>query len=417
MRTEGRKRILGGMLLILTAAVVGLPLNRTAQAANDDEINFRMECDVDHFGPDDPIVSPNMPGNSHMHSFYSNSSTNAASTTASLLAHTGSCSYTGDFDRSAYWIPSLLEDGKVHRDRSQQLVVYYRRAGGATGPPVHPFPAGLRMIAGDSGATSPQSQAVTFWDCGAGGPRYSVIPDCTSSGDTPRAVINFPSCWDGVHLDSADHKSHMSYPNPNTGACPARHPVSVPKIAFESWYNGIHGGSSYSLSTGSNYAMHGDFFAAWDPRLQNGLIDNCLNAHHRSCSVVQVWPSNDVAPNHTGDVTSDGKYLFNINNPKYAAAAMPAAATPRSSPGAIGTPTATPPPSPSPDPSESGDILAARPDAASNKADTAANKPAATHLSELVILGLGALAAMGWVLYRRRKLRRKRQLRLLQRRS
>ena len=394
------------MLLILAAAVFGLPHSRTAQAANDDEINFRMECNVDHFGANDPIVYPNMPGRSHMHSFYSNSSTNAASTTASLLAHTGSCNYTGDFDRSAYWIPSLLQGGEVYRDRSQQLVVYYRRAGGATGPPVHAFPAGLRMIAGDSRATSPQSQSVTFWDCGAGGPRYAGIPDCTSSssGDTPRAVINFPSCWDGVHLDSADHKSHMAYPNPNTGACPAGHPVSLPRVTFESWYPGIHGGSSYSLSSGSNYSMHGDFFAAWDLRLQNGLIDNCLNTHRQSCSVVQVWPNNDVAPNHTGDVTSGGKYLFNINNPKYAATATPTPAPALGSATATPTPApaVTPSPSPSPVPSKSGDVLAAKP-------DTASNKPAASHLSELVILSLGALAAVGWVLYRRRKLRRKRR--------
>lgn len=403
MRTKGRKRIIGAVLLILAAAVFGLPHSQTAQAANDDEINFRMECDVDHFGANDPIVHPNMPGMSHMHSFYSNSSTNAASTTASLLAHTGSCSYTGEFDRSAYWIPSLLKGGEVYKGGSQELVVYYRRAGGATGPLVRAFPAGLRMIAGDSAAHSPQSQSVTFWDCSAGGPRYAAIPDCTSSGDTPRAVVNFPSCWDGVHLDSADHKSHMAYPNQNTGACPAGHPVSVPKVAFESWYHGIHGGSSYSLASGSGYSMHGDFFAAWDPRLQNGLIDNCLNTHQRSCSVVQVWPSNDVAPNHTGDVTSNGEYLFNINNPKYAAAAAPAPAPASASASApvsasapaqarIGKPTRTP----SPAPSKSGDIPAAE------SGTAAKNKPADRYLSGLVILSIGALAASGWIIYRRR---------------
>jgi hypothetical protein len=280
-----------------------------------------MACDVDHFGFNDPIVYPGVPGASHRHSFYSNSSTDAASTTASLQAHPGSCDYTGEFDRSAYWIPSMLSGGQVYADRSQHLVVYYRRAGGASGPLVHAFPAGLRMIAGTAGATSPQPESVTYWDCSAGGPRYAGIPDCThaTSGDTPRAVINFPSCWDGVHLDSADHKSHMAYPNPLNGACPADHPVAVPKVAFESWYNGIHGGPGYSLASMGTYSMHGDFFAAWDPRLQNGLIDNCLNTHQRSCSVVQVWPSNGVAPNHTGDVTSEGVYLFNMSNPKYAA--------------------------------------------------------------------------------------------------
>src|SRR5262245_10335025 len=114
-----------------------------------------MECDVDHFGANDPIVSPNLPGNSHMHSFYSNSSTNAASTTASLLAHTGSCSYTGDFDRSAYWIPSLLQGGKVYREGSQQLVVYYRRGGGGPGAPGGAFSAGLLAIRARAGGRPP----------------------------------------------------------------------------------------------------------------------------------------------------------------------------------------------------------------------------------------------------------------------
>ena len=96
--------------------------------------------------------------------------------------------------------------------------------------------------------------------------------------------------------------------------------MSLPEVSFESWYYGIHSGDGYSLASGSKYSMHGDFFAAWDPRLQNGLVAHCMNKHQRSCSAVQVWPSSDVAPYHKGDVTSNGEYLFNINNPKYAAA-------------------------------------------------------------------------------------------------
>lgn len=45
-----------------------------------------------------------------------------------------------------------------------------------------------------------------------------------------RAQIVFPSCWDGVNLDSEDHKSHMSYPvggAPDSGDCPSSHPVKV----------------------------------------------------------------------------------------------------------------------------------------------------------------------------------------------
>jgi hypothetical protein len=53
-------------------------------------------------------------------------------------------------------------------------------------------------------------------------------------------VVTFPTCWDGVNLDSPDHRSHMAY---STGAdwtdvgpsgnCSASHPVVVPQVMFE----------------------------------------------------------------------------------------------------------------------------------------------------------------------------------------
>lgn len=45
-----------------------------------------------------------------------------------------------------------------------------------------------------------------------------------------RAQVVFPSCWDGVNLDSDDHKSHVSYPlgtAPDSGDCPDSHPIKV----------------------------------------------------------------------------------------------------------------------------------------------------------------------------------------------
>ena len=52
----------------------------------------------------------------------------------------------------------------------------------------------------------------------------------TQCPDGLRAQIVFPSCWDGVNLDSSDHQSHVSYPNgtaPDNGDCPSTHPVKV----------------------------------------------------------------------------------------------------------------------------------------------------------------------------------------------
>jgi hypothetical protein len=49
-------------------------------------------------------------------------------------------------------------------------------------------------------------------------------------------------CWDGVNLDSPDHKSHVAYPTagPATfsgsstgGACPSTHPVKIPQLMLE----------------------------------------------------------------------------------------------------------------------------------------------------------------------------------------
>jgi hypothetical protein len=39
-------------------------------------------------------------------------------------------------------------------------------------------------------------------------------------------------CWDGVNLDSANHKSHVAYPGYN-GKCPTTHPVKIPQLFFE----------------------------------------------------------------------------------------------------------------------------------------------------------------------------------------
>ena len=70
----------------------------------------------------------------------------------------------------------------------------------------------------------------------------------------------------------------MVYANADNGACPADHPVSLPEIDYEIDYPGITGGSQYTLSSHGPYTMHADFFAAWDPQVQNALVTGCLNA-------------------------------------------------------------------------------------------------------------------------------------------
>jgi hypothetical protein len=270
-------------IVALAVGVLVWPATPVAHAA-DTDVLWQMDCGIDHFGPDDPIVHPGGAGDSHMHSFYGNTSTNANSNAASMLAAPSSCGRNMQTsDHSGYWIPSLYKKDAsgamtIVKNQDQNMFIYYQRPGRASGPKIEPFPVGFRMIAGNSAAMSPQPLRVTDWDCGGGGPEFASIPQCQANYSASlHAEIEFPNCWDGHSLDSVDHKSHMAYGNADSGVCPADHPVSLPQVIFEIDYPYNPGGPAYSLSSGSPYSMHGDFFAAWDSRVQNALVYGCLN--------------------------------------------------------------------------------------------------------------------------------------------
>jgi len=71
----------------------------------------------------------------------------------------------------------------------------------------------------------------------------------------------FPSCWNGKDLDSADHKSHMAYPNlVMSGDCPSGFETRTPSLFYETiWntyaYNGVEG--EFVLSNGDPTGMWG----------------------------------------------------------------------------------------------------------------------------------------------------------------
>jgi hypothetical protein len=251
----------------------------------DHEARFNVLCTDDHYAADDPIVYPGQPGKSHMHTFFGNTSTDAHSTVSSLSASSSSCGRgMGTSDRSAYWVPSLMKDnadGTSSVVKTDQInFVYYTRPGDGRGPGVLPFPKGLRMIAGSAMATSDQSPSIVQWSCGGGGLQSPHMYKCPGTASASlHASLAFPSCWDGVHLDSADHKSHMAYAAKD-GACPADHPVSLPEVAFELDFPGVAGGPGYHLASGGTYSWHGDFIANWDNRVQNALVASCLNNPH-----------------------------------------------------------------------------------------------------------------------------------------
>ena len=259
------------------AVVVGVATARATSSSNGPNVrdlqgvNFISACRFSHRAMDDPIVFPGRPGLSHDHSFVGNVTTNAFSTLRSLRAGATTCRRSED--TAAYWMPTLLQDGQPVEPIS--ATIYYRRK---TIAPLRAFPPGLKMIAGNSHATTPQDLHVTFWNCGAQTDiRPSAdVPTCPSGRESElRLHVNFPNCWDGANLDSANHQSHMAYSL--RGICPADHPVTVPAISLIYRYPST-GGAGVTLSSGGQYSAHADFFNAWQQGVLRSLVAGCLNA-------------------------------------------------------------------------------------------------------------------------------------------
>lgn len=353
-------RFLHPLMAGLVFGVIGVVILISVFAEEPQEAVFQVHCSVNHTSKDDPIVFPNQPGKSHMHSFLGNTTTNAATTGDSLMASRSNCARNMETsDRSAYWIPSIykrLPDGTLQLapTRDQIAFIYYQRPGMSNGPEVRAFPNGLRMIAGNPNATSanPQPLSVVRWGCGGGGggPQTSHMPNCPDPSQPLHGSVIFPSCWNGRDLDSPDHKSHMAYADTG-GNCPSTHPVSLPELFIELDFIGIPGGPSYELSSGGQYSMHADFFSAWEPRVMNALVAECLNIP-RTCTGITKEGNTLFKP--AGDPDGSIPPINIMNYPD----TLPVASNPPPAPLPAPTPTPTPGQTPTPPPSSGklGDI-------------------------------------------------------------
>lgn len=230
---------------------------------------FLSVCTLSHSASDDPIVHPGETGTSHQHEFFGNTTTDADSTYASLRAGGTTCRIRAD--TAAYWVPTLYDDGE--RVAPLKVNAYYLR-GGRAGRVVA-FPAGLKVIAGNSAAAAAQPRSVTGWKCSRIRPQIlSTVPVACPSGSHAVLVIRFPDCWNGKDLDSADHQRHMAYRV--RGTCPAGYPVRVPRLFLNVHYE-LPSTTGLTLASGSVYSSHADFFNAWNQAVLARLVRTNLN--------------------------------------------------------------------------------------------------------------------------------------------
>lgn len=190
-----------------------------------------------------------------------------------LLEFTGAVSTSHSERQMVPYVPSNNRDQVMYYEN---YTCDYHPSGVCDTPrEANAFPQGLRMIAGDSlrrtlNLTDQWEQAI-LTENGNSGEVYGL--PATLDGGRLSGHVRFPSCWDGVNIDSADHQSHMAYPDPTLGGttqggmCPSSHPVSVINIGAEFGFNlnGVTDPTTLVFANGdtTGFGFHGDFYQGW----------------------------------------------------------------------------------------------------------------------------------------------------------
>jgi len=285
----------------------------------------------------DPLINPGVIPSPHMHQVVGGNSFNATMDPKTLNPPTAStctsCKMEDDF--SNYWTASIYfqspENGTFKRvpqmangrlngtllDQNGGLTVYYMQPFSGTNKKVTVPKPGFRMFAGDPtlrAAAKTGSMAICHRCLAKGDRMTGGSGSPCSSGDSAgfptkpcpggiRATIIFPSCWDGVNLDSPDHVSHVAY-QPGAAlagdTCPSTHPVRIPQVMYEVMYDTsgfadpkyFTNGKQplvYSFGDPTGYGAHGDYLFGWkDGALQPAMDALGTNCFSETCPALRL---------------------------------------------------------------------------------------------------------------------------------
>jgi hypothetical protein len=249
------------------------------QARPSDVGAVRTVCQRSHFNFDDSLVHPGASGASHLHMYFGNASADAYVVPDNILQIGNSTCRGGIANRSAYWVPAMIDtsDGAV-MDIDLAHVYYKTGYRGVRPQDVQPIPPGLAMIVGDMNRTTEWQWGPFEFRCE--GRRAFHIPECMA-GEDLYVIIDFPQCWDGVNLYTRD-QSHMRIAN---RGCPESHPVALPVITYTLVFPVPEGRNARDWRLSSDdytngpggYSMHADWINGWMPGLPPVWTAEILN--------------------------------------------------------------------------------------------------------------------------------------------
>jgi len=277
---------------------------------------FTVNCAPLTIQRSDPIVNPGVPGG-HVHSVIGgNAFRRTMGPTDAYKATQTSCDKA--IDHSNYWVPQMYHYRVA--DKMWEIVpwsgsaVYYQKRACNYAPGLRAcdksvvplaFPDGFRMVAGDpyrrtQNNSNFEDRAISLMCIFDGGSKeYNGFPP--RQCNVMRSQVYFPSCWDGKNLDSADHRSHVSYPaigDYNGGVCPQSHPVALLSIFYEFFFH-TQGfpDNKFAFANGdaTGYGYHGDFVMGWTDRA-------LLQTAHRDCVTSANCPKLGNQPQEARDL-------------------------------------------------------------------------------------------------------------------
>ncbi|MFL6128207.1 MAG: DUF1996 domain-containing protein [Mycobacteriales bacterium] len=252
-----------------------------------------------HRNSDNFIAFPGVSnGAHHIHDYAGNTSTDRNSTDESLAAATTTCQRG---DKSVYFWPVLRDIRRGGEDAGQpgggrdgnlgRILTPDEVSIDFLGNPqarVQPMPRFLRIVTGDAKAVTngphpPNARA--NWTCsGTPGRASSTHYPLCPPGQLVQRTGEYPSCWNRADTDSDNHRTHVTFPDPATGACPAG-TGPIPRLRITVGYR-VPPGRSFAIDTFPDQQRkavtdHFDFENLMPESLMR-LVVECINTA-RTC--------------------------------------------------------------------------------------------------------------------------------------